>query len=215
MPNVTPGRPGLSGLNALSPPEAERELLSCCAAPAFARRVAGARPFADAATLGAAVREAVRGLSWPEVLEALSAHPRIGDRPAGEAREASWSRAEQSGTAGADRKVLAGLAAGNAEYERRFGHVYLVCATGLSAPEMLDRLRDRLGNDEDAERSVVREELAEIAALRALKLAKLAELAAGDAPGGGGRGGGGGETESGGSGGPGAHGRGDGDREGM
>ncbi|MET8143263.1 2-oxo-4-hydroxy-4-carboxy-5-ureidoimidazoline decarboxylase [Sphaerisporangium sp. NPDC005288] len=171
MPNVTPGSDGLAALNALSPPEAERELLSCCAAPAFARRVAAGLPYADAAALAAAAREAVRGLSWPQVLEALSAHPRIGDRAGGGGREASWSRAEQSGTAGADRRVLAQLAAGNVLYEQRFGHVYLVCATGLTAEEMADRLMARVRNDEETERAVVREELAEIAVLRAVKLA--------------------------------------------
>ncbi|MGW4639750.1 2-oxo-4-hydroxy-4-carboxy-5-ureidoimidazoline decarboxylase [Sphaerisporangium sp. NPDC004334] len=181
MPNVTPGPDGLAALNALSPPEAERELLSCCAAPAFARRVAAGLPYADAAALAAAAREAVRGLSWPQVLEALSAHPRIGDRAGGGGREASWSRAEQSGTAGADRRVLAQLAAGNVLYEQRFGHVYLVCATGLTAEEMADRLMARVRNDEETERAVVREELAEIAVLRAVKL--VTGLGEGDDPG--------------------------------
>ncbi|MFC4532193.1 2-oxo-4-hydroxy-4-carboxy-5-ureidoimidazoline decarboxylase [Sphaerisporangium dianthi] len=170
MPNVTPGRRDLAAFNALSPPQAERELLSCCAAPAFALRVAAMRPYADAAALAAAAQEAVRGLSGADVLQALSAHPRIGDRAPGAGREASWSRAEQSGTTGADRKVLAELAAGNALYEQRFGHVYLVCATGLTAGEMLDRLKDRMGNDEDTEQAVVREELAKIAVLRVVKL---------------------------------------------
>ncbi|WP_248965241.1 2-oxo-4-hydroxy-4-carboxy-5-ureidoimidazoline decarboxylase [Sphaerisporangium perillae] len=170
MPNVTPGRRGLAGLNALSPAEAERELLACCAAPAFARQVAASRPYGDPGALATAAGEAVRALSWPEVREALSAHPRIGDRAAGPGRESSWSRAEQSGTAGADRRVLAELAARNAVYEQRFGHVYLVCATGLTAGEMLDRLTGRLANDEETERAVVREELAKIAALRVVKL---------------------------------------------
>ncbi|GAA3802517.1 2-oxo-4-hydroxy-4-carboxy-5-ureidoimidazoline decarboxylase [Sphaerisporangium flaviroseum] len=170
MPNVTPGRRGLAGFNALSPPRAELELLSCCASPAFAREVAARRPYDDAEGLAAAAAAAVRELSWPEVLEALAAHPRIGDRAAGASRESSWSRDEQSGTARADRRVLAELAAGNVLYEQRFGHVYLICATGLAAEEMLDRLSDRLRNDERAERAVVREELAKITRLRVAKL---------------------------------------------
>ncbi|MEV6981389.1 2-oxo-4-hydroxy-4-carboxy-5-ureidoimidazoline decarboxylase [Sphaerisporangium sp. NPDC051017] len=169
MPNVTPAE-GLAGFNALTPPEAERELLACCASRAFARAVAAGRPYDDEAALTAAAVGAVRALAWPDVREALEAHPRVGERAGGPEREASWSRQEQAGTAGADRKVLAALAAGNARYEERFGHVYLVCATGLTAAEMLDRLEGRLGNDETAERAVVREELAAITRLRVAKL---------------------------------------------
>ncbi|MFC4589751.1 2-oxo-4-hydroxy-4-carboxy-5-ureidoimidazoline decarboxylase [Sphaerisporangium corydalis] len=170
MPDVTPGSAGLAGLNALGPAEAERELLSCCASPAFARGAAALLPCDDPARLVASAGDLVRELGWDDVREALAAHPRIGARAAGTGREASWSRAEQSGTAGADRRVLAELAAGNALYEQRFGHVYLVCATGLSAEEMLDRLMARLRADEETERAVVREELAKITELRVAKL---------------------------------------------
>ncbi|WP_214413681.1 2-oxo-4-hydroxy-4-carboxy-5-ureidoimidazoline decarboxylase [Sphaerisporangium fuscum] len=165
MPNHT-----LAALNALSPPQAERELLSCCASRAFARRVAAGRPYDGADDLAAAAAASVRALDWPDVLEALAAHPRIGERAAGAGRESSWSRDEQAGTVGADRRVLAELAAANFLYEQRFGHVYLVCATGLSAEEMLDRLTGRLTNDEETERAVVREELAEITRLRVARL---------------------------------------------
>ncbi|MDH2428706.1 2-oxo-4-hydroxy-4-carboxy-5-ureidoimidazoline decarboxylase [Sphaerisporangium sp. TRM90804] len=177
MSNVTPAHQALAAFNALSPAEAERELLTCCASREFARRVAGSRPYGAPGDLVAAAAAAVAGLEWPDVLEALDAHPRIGERAAGASRESSWSRDEQSGTAGADRRVLAELAAGNAEYERRFGHVYLVCATGLSAPEMLERLRSRLDGDPEAEPAVVREELGKITRLR------VAKLLAGNEPG--------------------------------
>ncbi|GAA4185281.1 2-oxo-4-hydroxy-4-carboxy-5-ureidoimidazoline decarboxylase [Streptosporangium oxazolinicum] len=89
-------------------------------------------------------------------------------------REAAWSRGEQAGVGTAGREVLDRLAEGNRAYERRFGHIYLICATGLSAEEMLARLTERLGNDEDTERDVVRTELAKITRLR---LAKLLEAA--------------------------------------
>jgi 2-oxo-4-hydroxy-4-carboxy-5-ureidoimidazoline decarboxylase len=183
MPNVTPDRHGLAGLNALSPPEAERELLSCCASRAFARHVAALRPYDDPARLADAAAAAVRDLDWPDVLEALAAHPRIGDRATGPGRESSWSRDEQSGTAGADRRVLAELAARNVLYEQRFGHVYLICATGLTAEAMLDRLGGRLLNDEDTERAVVREELAKITRLRVAKLLARDEERASPRPG--------------------------------
>ncbi|MGW0803034.1 2-oxo-4-hydroxy-4-carboxy-5-ureidoimidazoline decarboxylase [Nonomuraea sp. NPDC002799] len=159
----------LGAFNARSRPDAEAELRACCASRAFAADVAAQRPFGDPDRLAEAAERAVRGLRWPDVLEALGAHPRIGERPVPGGREAAWSRQEQSGV---EEEVRAALAAGNREYEERFGHVYLICATGLSGGQMLDRLRARLGNDEDAERAVVRDELAKITKLRLVKLMK-------------------------------------------
>lgn len=81
-----------------------------------------------------------------------------------------WSRQEQAGVAGAAELTRQELAEGNAAYERRFGHIYLVCATGRSAEELLAALRERLSNDSDAEWRVVRSELAKINRIRLLKL---------------------------------------------
>lgn len=158
---------GLAAFNALSVAEAERELLTCCASGAFARHVAVLRPYRDLAQLTAVADATVRGLDWPDVDEALAAHPRIGERAAGQDRESNWSRQEQSGV---EDHLRDALADGNRAYEDRFGHVYLICATGLSGEEMLARLRERLVNDEDAERAVVRDELAKITRLRMAKL---------------------------------------------
>ena len=83
---------------------------------------------------------------------------------------AAWSRGEQAGAAPASEDMREALVTGNAEYERRFGHGYLVCATGRSAEELLGVLRGRLGNDPATERQVVREELAKITRLRLGKL---------------------------------------------
>ncbi|GAA3313276.1 2-oxo-4-hydroxy-4-carboxy-5-ureidoimidazoline decarboxylase [Nonomuraea dietziae] len=154
-------------LNALSPEEAEKELLACCASRAFAREVAAGRPYAGQAELGAAAEAAVRALAWPDVEEALAAHPRIGERAAGAGRESEWSRQEQSGV---EDHVRAELAEGNRVYEQRFGHVYLICATGLSGEEMLARLKERLDHDEATERAVVRDELAKITKLRLARI---------------------------------------------
>ncbi|MFI6477934.1 2-oxo-4-hydroxy-4-carboxy-5-ureidoimidazoline decarboxylase [Nonomuraea sp. NPDC050663] len=145
----------------------EQDLLTCCASRAFARHVAALRPYRDLAQLTTVADAAVRGLEWPDVLEALAAHPRIGQRAAGADREAAWSRQEQSGVTDGTR---AELAEGNKAYEERFGHVYLICATGLSGEEMLARLRERLLNDAEAEQAVVREELAKITRLRLAKM---------------------------------------------
>jgi 2-oxo-4-hydroxy-4-carboxy-5-ureidoimidazoline decarboxylase len=161
---------GITWLNALSADDAERELRSCCAATAWVRRVAAARPFADAAALNRAADAAFAELGWTDIEEALRAHPRVGDRPRGLDRESSWSRGEQAGVIDAARRVAHDLHQGNIAYEKRFGHVFLICATGLSAEQMLAALRDRLGNDEATERAVVRAELLEIIHLRLAKL---------------------------------------------
>jgi 2-oxo-4-hydroxy-4-carboxy-5-ureidoimidazoline decarboxylase len=109
---------------------------------------------------------AIALLEWPDVEEALAAHPRIGQRPAGSDRESGWSRQEQSATSGLDRGTADDLRAGNLAYEERFGHVFLIRASGRSAEEMLAELRERLGNDAETERGVVRAELAQIVRLR-------------------------------------------------
>ncbi|MEU8380042.1 2-oxo-4-hydroxy-4-carboxy-5-ureidoimidazoline decarboxylase [Streptosporangium sp. NPDC048865] len=189
MPNLNSAPPvsGLAAFNALGAEEAEAGLLACCACRAFAREVAALRPYPDLDRLAEVAEAAVRGLDWSGVREALAAHPRIGEPPGPSSeegyrsseeghregrpeREAAWSRGEQAGVSTAGREVLDRLAEGNRAYERRFGHVYLICATGLSAEEMLVRLTERLGNDEDTERDVVRAELAKITRLRLAKL---------------------------------------------
>ncbi|MEV1178335.1 2-oxo-4-hydroxy-4-carboxy-5-ureidoimidazoline decarboxylase [Nonomuraea sp. NPDC049784] len=159
----------LTVFNARSPDGAEEELLTCCASRTFAAKVAALRPYRDLGELTAAADAAVRDLAWDDVLEALAAHPRIGERAAAGGREASWSRQEQSGV---EDEVRQALAEGNKVYEDRFGHVYLVCATGLTGAQMLARLRERLRNDEASERAVVRGELAAITRLRLGKLMK-------------------------------------------
>src|ERR1700733_3142045 len=89
--------------------------------------------------------------------------------PAGGDREAAWSRQEQSGTRDAPADVQAGLRAGNAAYPERFGHVFLLCATGMPAASMLAALQVRLGHDPAREREVVRDELMKIVRLRLAK----------------------------------------------
>ena len=156
----------LAAFNAASPQAAERDLLACCSSRSFARAIAGGRPYSGPAAVQDAVNAVFKALSWDDIVESMNAHPRIGDRVA----DRGWSAAEQSGAASASGDVRQALADGNAAYERRFGHAFLICASGLSGHDMLDRLRSRLGNDADAERAVVREELLKITRLRLAKL---------------------------------------------
>jgi 2-oxo-4-hydroxy-4-carboxy-5-ureidoimidazoline decarboxylase len=98
-------------------------------------------------------------LDWAEVRQAVDAHPRIGERVAGTGREADWSRREQSGMDHAEQDVRLAVVEANRAYEERFGHVFLISATGRTDVEMLAAARLRVGNDDDTERAVVRAEL--------------------------------------------------------
>lgn len=151
----------LNRLNAEEPAAAEHDLLACCASRRWADEILARRPYHDLAQLRAVSEQVLRALEWPDVEQALAAHPRIGDRVAGTGTEAAWSRAEQAGATPSDELVT-----GNLAYEDRFGHVFLICATGLSGADMLTALRERLGNDKATERDVVREELRKIVDLR-------------------------------------------------
>ena len=149
------------------PPERAVEALRACnAAPRFAAEVAAGRPYPDAGALVARAEEVARGLSWDEVVAALAAHPRIGDRVQGSTAEAAASRREQSSMSDADDAVHAALLDGNRAYEERFHHVFLIRAPGRTPEEMLAELHRRLGNDEESERAEVTEQLAQISALR-------------------------------------------------
>jgi len=166
------GTGGLKAFNALDTVAAQRALLACCSSSGWARRVAGGRPYRSAEHLYEAADDAIAGLDAEGMTQALAGHPRIGERPTGHAASAR----EQAGVVGADAGVLAAIADGNAEYERRFGHVYLVCATGRSAPELLEVLQSRLDNDPQTEERVTRSELAKINRIRLARM--LADLAA-------------------------------------
>lgn len=155
---------GLSSFNAASADAAELDVLACCESKRFAALIAGSRPYPGAAALLTAIDTAFESLTWEDILEAMNAHPRIGDRAGG------ISAAEQSGAAAAGAAVRRALAAGNAAYERRFGHVFLICASGLSGQEMLGRLEARLQNTPLSERAVARQELRNITRLRMTKL---------------------------------------------
>jgi 2-oxo-4-hydroxy-4-carboxy-5-ureidoimidazoline decarboxylase len=160
--------------NALPAAAALEELLTCCTSPAWADRMASGRPYWSARD---AVRQStaiVAMLTVPDLEAALAGHPRIGgghreDDP-GSARSAEWSRQEQSGVAAADEDTVRQLAESNLEYEQRFGHVYLVSASGRTAPQLLALLRSRLRNSPATEWQVVRTELQKINEIRLVKM---------------------------------------------
>ena len=131
------------------------------------------RPYGDERVLVEAAERAFATLAREDWLEAFSHHPRIGDRGALAARfpaTAGWSAAEQVGVAEAGEDVLDALLDGNREYEARFGHIFIVCATGKTAPEMLALLRERLPHEPAAELEIAAAEQRKITAIRLEKL---------------------------------------------
>jgi 2-oxo-4-hydroxy-4-carboxy-5-ureidoimidazoline decarboxylase len=175
--------PSVDEFNQL-PDEAARAALGpCCSSGRWVKAVVAGRPYPDVGALLDASDASVAGLGEPDLAEALAGHPRIGDRrvmssgevgtggePAGQEGPAGWSSQEQAGVARADDALRRALAEGNEEYERRFGHIYLACATGKDAAELLAFLRGRLGNDPAAEWRVVAAELAKINQIRLRRL---------------------------------------------
>src|SRR5690242_20573727 len=135
--------PIVGEFNRLPGEAARRELRACCSSGRWIEAVAGGRPYDSQAALLAASDAAVAELSEAELREALAGHPRIGDRQVA----GGWSGQEQAGVRDAEASLRQSLDEGNAEYERRFGHIYLACATGRTAAELLAFLRERLGND--------------------------------------------------------------------
>ena len=144
-------------------------LLRACGSTRWVDRMMARRPFGNDAKLLFAARNEWFGLTEADWLEAFSHHPKIGDRAALAERfpgTHDLSAKEQAGVGGADADVLAALAEANDAYEKRFGFIFIVCATGKTAEEMLQLLRDRLSNDRATELRVAAEEQAKITALR-------------------------------------------------
>ena len=156
-------------LNEAPDDEARAMLLRACGSSRWVDRMMARRPFANSAKLLFAARNEWFGLTEVDWLEAFSQHPRIGDRASLEARfpqTHDLSEKEQSGIGIAGADVLTALAQANSDYFDRFGFIFIVCATGKSAQEMLALLVSRLLNDRATELRVAAEEQAKITALR-------------------------------------------------
>jgi 2-oxo-4-hydroxy-4-carboxy-5-ureidoimidazoline decarboxylase len=156
----------VAAFDTLGPDAASELLRPSCASSEWLQAMVAGRPYGTLAAV-AERSDAVLGELEPHGLdEALAAHPRIGDRPAGDRRESAWSRQEQAQAADAGGEVAQRLRAGNVAYEERFGQVFLICATGRTSEEILAGLTERLGHDLATEQQVVRRELAAIVRLR-------------------------------------------------
>lgn len=159
---------GLARFNALEEHAAYAALHAACASVTWVKRLLAARPYATADDLFAAGDAAMAELTTADLEEAMAGHPPIGRPKEGDPTSAR----EQAGMAGAADDLKAEMLELNLAYQERFGHVFLICATGRSGEQMRDAVKERLGNTPEREREIVRTELGKINRLR---LARLVE----------------------------------------
>jgi 2-oxo-4-hydroxy-4-carboxy-5-ureidoimidazoline decarboxylase len=162
----------LARWNSMPAEKAVEEILPCCGSKAWARKMAARRPIANEAALLAACDQIWNSLPECDWLEAFQSHPRIGESNSPEAstaRSIAWSGEEQRQVGSADEGVRMALVEGNRAYEDRFKRIFIVCATGKSAPEILQILRRRLQNDDITELHEAAEQQRQITHLRLKK----------------------------------------------
>jgi allantoicase len=167
--------PALAALDAMSSEAAVAALVRCCGSTRWAAAMAAARPFEDRAALlriGERIWWSLDEAAW---LEAFAAHPRIGQTAAADGSHGTWASGEQKGTASAGADVISALATANDQYAEKHGFIYIVCASGRSAADMLADLQARLAHNRATEIRIAAEEQAKITRLRLDKL--LQELA--------------------------------------
>ena len=163
----------LTWLNSLPDPEAVDELKTCCGSTRWAGQLITRRPFETFDQLVSQAHEVWWSLNSDDWLEAFRSHPKIGEKKAEAAatkQSEYWSKGEQSGMDGASEETASTLSRLNKEYERKFGYIFIVCATGKSSEEMLAILKKRLENGPAEEIRTAAAEQAKITELRLRKL---------------------------------------------
>ncbi|MER5473961.1 2-oxo-4-hydroxy-4-carboxy-5-ureidoimidazoline decarboxylase [Streptomyces sp. NPDC002935] len=153
---------GLARFNAQEERAALAALHEVCASRAWAERLLAARPCATADDLYAASDAAMAELSTADLAEAMAGHPPIGRPKPGD----PTSSREQRGMAGASEELKEEMLELNLAYQEKFGHVFLICATGLTGEQMRDAVKERIGNPAEREREIVRVELGKINRIR-------------------------------------------------
>jgi len=163
----------LDHLNSVSAETAAGDFLKCCGSNNWARRMVAERPFMSLNHLLESAEQIWWSLDAADWLEAFHSHPKIGEKKATAPtsdQSKRWSEAEQAGVKDAAAETLQMLTTLNREYEEKFGFIFIVCATGKSSEEMLEILRDRLGNNSEDELRIAAAEQAQITQLRLKKL---------------------------------------------
>ena len=170
--NIDPAS-NLDSLNSLLPPRAEAEFLKCCGSRNWAQRLVSARPFSSFDQLVETSDRIWWSLAPADWLEAFYSHPKIGEKKAAApvaADAQKWSEDEQSGTRAAAAETMAELGELNDAYEKKFGYIFIVCASGKNSEEMLGILRERLPHNTQEEFRIAATEQAKITRLRLRKL---------------------------------------------
>lgn len=161
-------------LDGLSEDDARAALSRCCGASRWVEGMLARRPFVDGDALVRAAREVWATMERADVLEAFTHHPRIGADMAALreklAATEAWSAGEQQSVAAASEDTLRRLRDGNLAYEARYGHIFIVCATGKSAEEMLALLEARMHHEPDEELAIAAGEQMKITEIRLAKL---------------------------------------------
>ena len=159
----------LARWNLLDADTAAQEILPCCGSHEWAAELAAKRPILDEAALLA--QSSAVWLTLPEEAwhEAFNSHPRIGEQKAqthATAESLRSSALEQSTALSADEAAKLALRDGNHKYEEKFGRIFIVCASGRSASEILRILEDRMNNDATTELHEAAEQQRQITELR-------------------------------------------------
>lgn len=160
------GSGSLSKFNALSEFEAVALLRPLVNIPSWAKTVSDGRPYTSVEDVLRRAEAACENWQPEDITQALSSHPRIGERASGASKEAQLSRGEQATLNISQQAVIDALHDGNLRYEQRFGRVFLIRAKGRSSEEILDNLQRRLNNSPDAEDQETAQQLKEITLLR-------------------------------------------------
>jgi 2-oxo-4-hydroxy-4-carboxy-5-ureidoimidazoline decarboxylase len=160
---------GIERLNQMDEDSFRASLSRCCGSSRWVSEMARRRPFSDVLALFSGADESWWCLAPDDWKEAFGHHPKVGERESLRRRftsTRSWSEREQSGVLSATEQTLNALVEGNAAYERKFGHIFIVYATGKTADEMLFLLNQRLPNDPEVELEIASEEQRKIMRLR-------------------------------------------------
>ncbi len=160
----------ISNLNALSHADLHATFERCCGALTWVGKMVDAAPFVDEADLRRAAEEAFAALEVPDWLQAFAHHPRIGDvsrlRERFKASGVLSEKEQGTAMASANEAIIQRLFELNQAYEQRHGHIFIVCATGKSAAEMLALLEARIDLEVGEELTNCAREQAKITHLR-------------------------------------------------
>lgn len=159
--------------NLLAQEEAIEALTKCCGSSNWVKNVIDQRPFKSKEAMLEVGQNVWDQATQEDALEAFNHHPKIGDLKSLTKKFATtkdWAGNEQAGVKAADQEVLQELAKGNMAYEMKYGYIFIVCATGKSAKEMLDLLMERLDNGTEEELKIAMAEQHKITIIRINKL---------------------------------------------